>query len=145
MSKSKRGRGAQQPPPQSGGDPSDSDGGSGERFDGWLHFKHNFPDGRSAFDKEFDGLPKAIAAGYDELKKRVIEGTERPGAVKHIGDGIFELKNRQANNPYRLLYIKWGRYLVALTVFHKKDEKTSKALALTRKKRWLELSAKWKQ
>ncbi|WP_332643282.1 type II toxin-antitoxin system RelE/ParE family toxin [Aeromicrobium sp.] len=112
-------------------------------YRGWLSFKHNFPDGRSSFDKEFAKLPVAIQETYLELKERAAKGTARSGAVKHIGDGIYELKNAQSNNPYRLLYMTWGGFLVALTVFHKKDEKTDKTLALTRKKRWLDLSKKW--
>lgn len=129
-------------PPSSGDNTSASHADS--KFAGWLNFAQSFPDGRSAFKKEFDKLPRDIQAGYDELKQRVLDGTARAGAIKHIGDGIFELKNRQANNPYRLLYMKWDKYLVALTVFHKKDEKTNKAVALKRKKRWLELAKNWK-
>lgn len=109
----------------------------------WLHFAHSFPGGRSAFDKEFGKLPSDIQAGYDVLKERAADGTARKGAIKHIGDGIYELKNDQGNNPFRLLYMVWGEYFVALTVFHKKDEKTSKRVAATRKKRWLDQAKNW--
>lgn len=133
---------------QRGGTPSGSPARASRpaterKFRGWLPFKQNFPDGRSVFDKEFGKLPDDIQAGFDELKDRVLDGTARAGAVKHIGGGIYELKNRQSNNPYRLLYMKWEGYLIALTVFHKKDERTDKSVALTRQKRWLEMSKKW--
>ena len=74
---------------------------------------------------------------------RASQGTARGGAIKNIGDGIYELKLRVGNDQYRLLYMEWDRYFVALTVFLKKTSKTPKGLALKRQKRWNQLSKGW--
>ena len=120
----------------SSGDPIGDSEPTVSKYDGWLHFTHH-KDGNSQFSKELDDLHFTVRAGYDELMDKCLDGTEPQGSVKHIGDGIYELKFRQTNNPYRLLFIKWGRFLVGLTVFHKKDQKTSKTLAISRQKRWI--------
>jgi phage-related protein len=95
------------------------------------------PHGRSAAREEFNKLPMDVQTELDARTQRLQNGLSRRQDVKSLGDGIMEVRYNYRNNPYRLLYMKWGRFLVVLTVFHKKDEKTDKRLALQRKKTWI--------
>ena len=56
-----------------------------------------------------------------------------------MGEGIFELRYRRGTERFRLLFIFWGRHLVALTAFQKKQQKTPKPdldKARIRARRW---------
>ena len=60
--------------------------------------------------------------------------------LKPIRDDIWELRWRQGNNHFRVLFFRWGPHPVALTAFQKKQQKTPRtriATAVERKKNWL--------
>ena len=56
---------------------------------------------------------------------------------KHLTDGVWELIVTRHNNPYRLLYFRWGNRAVALEVFFKNQQKTPTEVAVKRKAEWL--------
>lgn len=59
--------------------------------------------------------------------------------IKPIRDDILELRWRQGNNHFRILFFRWGQHPVALTAFYKDQQKTPKTkieTALDRQKAW---------
>ncbi|MEX0782882.1 MAG: type II toxin-antitoxin system RelE/ParE family toxin [Dehalococcoidia bacterium] len=61
--------------------------------------------------------------------------------VRHLGDGLWELRVRDASGIYRVVYFHWkGRTFGLLHGFSKKTRSTPKRdfeLARTRRTRWL--------
>lgn len=60
--------------------------------------------------------------------------------LKPIRDDIYELRWRQGNNHFRVLFFRWGPHPVALTAFQKKQQKTPKTRIITafeRQKIWI--------
>lgn len=55
----------------------------------------------------------------------------------YIGDDIWELRLTRHNNPYRLLFFRWGNRAIALDIFHKTTQKTPKDRAIDRRAKWL--------
>jgi phage-related protein len=84
-------------------------------------------------------IPKAVRAEFDQMRRRYRDGGLRNGAnIKAIGDGIYEFKySHIGNTPYRLLFMRWGPWAVALDVFKKTTDVTPKERALERKKAWM--------
>ena len=89
------------------------------------------------FDKK---IPTDIQSEFHVLMKAY---RDRVGDLKvglhysYIGDDIWELRLTRHNNPYRLLFFRWGNRAIALDVFHKTTQKTPKERALNRKAKWL--------
>lgn len=78
--------------------------------------------------KEFDKFPELVQGRFFDLIERVINRQTRSGAgdVKHLGRGIYELRDRVGNNHYRVLYYVDGRVCVGLTCFYKNQQRTEK-------------------
>lgn len=71
--------------------------------------------------------------------QQYLVGKLAAGDIKPIRDDILELRWRQGNNHFRILFFRWGKYPVALTAFYKNQQKTPKAkieTALDRQKAW---------
>lgn len=72
--------------------------------------------------------------------RRYLAGTLRGGSdIKPVQDGIFELRWRQGNNHYRVLFFRWGPHPVALTAFYKNQQQTPQTAidrATERRKIW---------
>ena len=93
---------------------------------------------KSDFDKQ---IPADIRKEFHDLMRKYRDNVEQltHGVhFKNIGDGIWELRIKRHGNPYRLLFMRWGKWAVALDVFHKTTQATPKATAMQRKAAWLD-------
>lgn len=107
----------------------------------WIWFRYA-QDGRWIGLEEFKGLDVLGRAGLAKRMQRYRDGQARAKDVDHLGDGIFELRHRVKNVRFRLLFIRWGPHLVALTAFQKDQPKTPKPdldRARDRARRWVEV------
>jgi len=110
---------------------------------GWLWWRAaRNPKARSRAQEDYHNdrkVPKAVRAEFDQMRRRYKTGELRNGAnIKNIGDGIYEFKySHIGNTPYRLLFMRWGQWAVALDVFKKTTDETPKDLAIKRRKAWL--------
>lgn len=108
------------------------DSASQPAYDGWAWVS-------PAAEREFKDLsPRARGALFVRID-RLLDGQTRSGAgdVKVVGNGIFELRARQGNNQYRVLYFVNDRVCVGLTCFYKNQKKLEKVdldRAVARKK-----------
>jgi phage-related protein len=101
-------------------------------------------DARSSAEKEFNALPMQARARLLQKMEKYTQGTSTPRDVKHIRDGIFEIRIQLGSNPYRVLFFMDGNRPVAVHCFHKKDQKVSAAdmsVATQRRKTWVPGSA----
>ncbi len=92
--------------------------------------------------EEFAALDVDGRAGLAKVMQRYRDGQSRRQDVDSIGEGIFELRYRRGTERFRLLFMFWGRHLVALTAFQKKQPKTPKPdldRARVRARRWREV------
>ncbi|GEM_PF-6868276 len=108
---------------------------------GWLWWRANAtarPKPKEDYENERK-VPKAVRAEFDVMRRRYKSGELRDGAnIKFIGDGVYEFRySHIGNTPYRLLFMRWGKWAVALDVFKKTTDATPKDLAVTRRKAWL--------
>lgn len=69
-------------------------------------------------------------------------GTAYPRNVKHLGDGIYEIRVNVGNNHFRTLFFHPMRFIaVALVVFYKNSNKTPKPMIdLAKSRRRLHLA-----
>lgn len=111
------------------------------RQDGrWLFYRAS-AEGRPIFSKELDKLPDQAVAALIVLMEQYRAGQVPSHDVKQIRGDIFELRWRQGNNQFRVLFFRWGPHSVALLAFQKKQQKTPKAqiaTAIGRQKIWKE-------
>lgn len=104
----------------------------------WIFFRTP-ADGRSVFEKEFDKLPNYARAALAVLMRRYLNDELVSGDIKPVRDDAMELRWRQLNNQFRILFFRWGPHAVALSAFYKNQQKTPKAKvdnALDRMKAW---------
>src|SRR5664280_2866223 len=117
-------------------------GSTGDRRPGtWLWFRLAV-DARSPAEEEFKSLPVAGRAGLAKLVERFLAGESRYKDVSSLGDGLLELRYRQGNDHYRVLFFRHGANYVALTAFYKNQQRTPKAdvdRARQRARRWIEV------
>jgi phage-related protein len=116
--------------------PASESGGPGA----WQFFRAS-TDGRCILEKELDRLPRYARAAMIVLMSQYVSDAVPAGAVKRVRDNIFELRWRQGNNHFRILFFRWGPHPVALSAFYKNQRKTPKAkieTALDRLKAWKE-------
>lgn len=99
---------------------------SNRSIDEWLFFRTSRKS-RSPFEKEFDNLHRDARAALTVLMRRYRSDQLRPKDLKHLTDGIYELRWRQGSNHFRLLFCRWGRHAVALTAFYKNQQQTPQA------------------
>jgi phage-related protein len=105
----------------------------------WLFFRAS-AEGRPVFRKELDKLPAQAVAALIVLMDQHIAGQLAGHNLKPIRDDIYELRWRQGNNHFRVLFFRWGPHPVALTAFQKKQQKTPKTridTAFERQKNWI--------
>jgi phage-related protein len=100
----------------------------------WLWFRAA-KDARSPSEKEFLKLPKPAIAKLQSTMGRYARGEARRHDIDHLGDGIYEIRARVGNNPYRVLFFIWGPHLVALSAFYKNQQETPKQDIETAKSR----------
>lgn len=105
----------------------------------WRFFRAS-ADGREVFRKELEKLPRDARASLVALMRRYVTGEMRGGGdIKPVRDGIYELRWRQGNNHYRVLFFRWGPHPVALKAFYKNQQQTPQSdidRALDRRKTW---------
>lgn len=104
----------------------------------WLWFRTS-KGANSPAEKEFNSLPRDPKAALRTAMTRVASGTTRFKDVDHLGDGIYEVRVRQSNNHFRVLFFNWGPFLVALSAFYKNQRKTPQQdvdTAKDRRTRW---------
>jgi phage-related protein len=112
---------------------------------GWLWWRAaRDPQSRSRAKEDYHDarkVPIQVRAEFDKMRQRYMTGGLRNGAnIKYIGDGIYEFKySHIGNTPYRLLFMRWGQWAVALDVFKKTTDDTPKARAMERRAGWLRL------
>ncbi|WP_404387823.1 type II toxin-antitoxin system RelE/ParE family toxin [Humibacillus xanthopallidus] len=75
-------------------------------------------------------------AGLDDIMTRFRFRKDMPKEHKYLASGIHELRYRERNNEYRLLFAVWGNFLVALDAFYKDTEKTDFGQAAKRWAAW---------
>jgi phage-related protein len=124
----------------------DLGGNSPTGCEGWLWWRAN-KDAREKPKEDYLNerkVPKSVRAEFDKMRKRYRSGELRNGAnIKYIGDGIYEFKySHIGNTPYRLLFMRWGKWAISLDVFKKTTPETPKTLAVRRRKAWLAESGK---
>lgn len=92
--------------------------------------------------KEFEELHPDAQAKLLVVIQRFQQGLLRRKDFDKIEGEVWELRVEYLNNPQRILFFKWGVNAVALTCFHKKDQKTPRSkvkLADARRREWIEL------
>ena len=94
-------------------------------YDDWLWWP-NEPGRRSRAEEEFFDLPPLVRGALAERMKRFLDGETRFKDLDDLGDGIRELRFREKNNHYRILFFVDGRLCVGLTCFSKNQRKTEK-------------------
>lgn len=110
-----------------------------EKGSRWLFFRTS-AEGRPVFRKELDKLPDQAVAALIVLMDQYVAGQLAAHNLKLIRDDIYELRWRQGNNHFRVLFFRWGPHPVALTAFQKKQQKTPKTRIITafeRQKIWI--------
>lgn len=81
---------------------------------------------RSRAEEEFKALPASVRAELLVRISRFLKGESRYKDVKSLGDGVLEIRHREGNNHYRVLFFISGDVCVALTCFYKNQNKTEK-------------------
>ncbi|AFJ34725.1 hypothetical protein W7S_08750 [Mycobacterium sp. MOTT36Y] len=112
---------------------------SGPAREGKWQFFRASTKGRPIFEKELDKLPRDARAALANLMRRYLLGQLRPGDLKPVQGGISELRWRDGNDHYRVLFFRWGCHPVALVAFFKNQQRTPKSkvdLAKKRRKAW---------
>ncbi|WP_282005978.1 type II toxin-antitoxin system RelE/ParE family toxin [Propioniciclava sinopodophylli] len=92
------------------------------QYDDW-HWWRASADGRCATLKEFEKLPPSAQGALLEIMKSWREGRTGRKEVNSLGGGIFELRHREGNNHFRVLYYVDGRVGVVLRSFYKNQQK----------------------
>lgn len=134
----KRGK---RPPAAGSTDPPALESTSPTGCEGWLWWRSG-PGSREKPKEDYTNarkIPVAVRAEFDKLRQRYRSGQLRNGAnIKYIGDGIYEFKySHTGNTPYRLLFMRWGKWAIALDVFKKTTNVTPKDVAMQRRRAWL--------
>jgi len=97
---------------------------------------------RSAAREEFDGLALHGRAALSEAIKRFQRYEELPAEVKKLkdSDGIWELRVKVGNDPFRALFFyDTDIIVICVTAFYKNQRETPKQdlkRAIARKKAW---------
>ncbi|GLY35761.1 toxin [Amycolatopsis sp. NBRC 101858] len=89
----------------------------------WIWWRSQ-PGARPKAREELESLPTKPQADLAAKIDRYRKGESRAHDVDHLGDGIYEIRHRQGNNHYRVLFFMWGPHWVALTAFYKNQQKT---------------------
>lgn len=96
-------------------------------------------------EAELASLPRPAIAGLTTLMERHLAGTTRAGPhFKHAEGDVWYLRYEHANNHFRLMMMRSGYTLVALSAFFKNQEKLPRQelkKALRRAKEWKQAEA----
>jgi len=79
--------------------------------------------GRPIVWEAFGSLPGTAQAGLLSVMQAWLDGSARYKEVAPIGDGLYELRHRELNNHYRVLFCIEGDVCVALHCFYKNQRK----------------------
>jgi phage-related protein len=109
----------------------------------WLIRTYTSETGAKPFDEWLEGLEaealEAVAEGLDLLQ--MLGLSLGMPSVRHLGDGLYELRTRDSRGIYRCLYFHWfGRTLGMLHGFTKKTQRIPpRELEIARQRRatWL--------
>ncbi|MFC5290938.1 type II toxin-antitoxin system RelE/ParE family toxin [Actinokineospora guangxiensis] len=74
--------------------------------------------------EEFDALPDRPRAQLWKKVERFLAEESRRKEVDHLGGGIMEIRHRDGNNHFRVLFFRWCDRYIALTAFYKNQQKT---------------------
>lgn len=94
-------------------------------YDDWVWWP-NEPGRRSQAKKEFSTLPPNVQGELLLRIERLLAGDTRYKDVDDLGGGIKELRYRERNNHYRVLFCIDGRACIGLTCFYKNQQRTEK-------------------
>jgi phage-related protein len=97
----------------------------GARWRDWVWWS-SAPGQPERAREEFEKFSPQAIGGLLQRIDRYLKGQSRRADAYHLGDGIYELRYRVGNNPYRILFMHWGEGCVALTAFYKNQRKTPK-------------------
>lgn len=89
----------------------------------WYFFR-NSRDGRALAREELEGLALSGQTCLSVRMDRHRNGKTRRQDVDSLGDGLFELRCREGNDHFRVIFFHWGPHLVALTCFYKNQRAT---------------------
>lgn len=97
---------------------------SSNTYDSW-HWWCASDGGRSAAEEKFFDLPGDVRIAIATIMRKWLRGecTRREHAPI---DGLHELRYRNGNNHYRILFTTEGRRCVALHAFYKNQQQTEK-------------------
>lgn len=105
-----------------------------QKYDDW-HWWCASMGGRLVAWEEFERLPPRIQGELLEIMAAWLEGETRYKEVGSLGHGLLELRCREGNNQYRVIFYVDGRLGVALHCFYKNQQKCPpSALELARKR-----------
>lgn len=108
-------------PQRAGGAPE----GGKATYSDWVWWP-NEQGRRSRAQEEFQALPGSVRAELLARISRFLKGESRYKDVKNLGDGVLEIRHREGNNHYRVLFFIDGDVCVGLTCFYKNQNKTEK-------------------
>lgn len=95
------------------------------RYDDWVWWP-NQAGRRSRAEEEFLALPPRVRGELADRIKRFVSGETRYKDIDDLGGGLRELRYREKNNHYRILFCVEGRLCIGLTCFYKNQQKTEK-------------------
>lgn len=106
----------------------------GYQYDDW-HWWRASEEGRLKGHEEFEKLPDDIQGEFLNIMLRWLKGEAQSHEVKPLERPIWELRTRQGNNHYRVLFCVDDRVGIVLTCFYKNSQQTpSTSLKLARKR-----------
>lgn len=98
-------------------------------------------DGVPVTKQDFKRLPAHGQGALIEAMRRYKVGDERGGMVKHIDNGLFELRVQVGTDPFRVLFFHDSPvHCIIVHVFYKNQQKLPKRdrdLAMKRRARWM--------
>ncbi|BAK37959.1 hypothetical protein MLP_49450 [Microlunatus phosphovorus NM-1] len=92
-------------------------------------------DGRAAAKKEFEKLPVGIQGEFLGIMSRWLSQTHARHEYDSLGRGLHELRVREGNNHFRVLFAIEGRLCIALSAFYKNQQQLPKKEGETARKR----------
>lgn len=121
MSSRQRGRSDRSAP--SGPEESSADRGRRRKIRRWFG---EDGEGKSPAKRAFEKLPLTARAGLDLRWARHRDDEARAKDLKNVEGDIWELRYREFNNQYRMVFLAWGHVCVILDAFYKNQEKLTK-------------------
>ena len=103
-------------------------------YDDW-HWWCAHRDARSPAQKEFEKLPPPMQAELLSVMERWLVQEHVRSEYDSLGRGLHELRVREGNNHFRVLFAVEGRVCIVLNSFPKNSQKTPPERQKTARKR----------